>query len=129
MDGLRVKLAEINAAIRDMGNKLKPLGHDKGTILAAPRRFDDTAAPTPSLGIPRGSFNCTILEALRGAGEPLNVRQVAERLKGEKAMQKSELDRLVARVRNLLPRSSDQLEGELRDRATYRRVKAESPRI
>jgi hypothetical protein len=55
IDGLRVKLAEINAAIRQAEYRLKCLGDDKATITNAMRLFDDAGTEAPQLGIPRGS--------------------------------------------------------------------------
>lgn len=122
-DGLRVKLAEINAAIRDTEHRLKKLGGDRATIQAALRLFEDTGAETPQLGIPRGSFNRTILETLRDADVPLSVRQIAERMAGEKALDKRQMGLLVAQMRNAMSRLSDRLEGEQRERTMYWRVK------
>jgi hypothetical protein len=65
------------------------------TIQAALRLFDDTGAETPHLGIPHGSFNRTILEKLRYAREALSTRQIAQRLAGEKALDKRQMGLLV----------------------------------
>jgi hypothetical protein len=48
----------------------------------------------------------------------------AEALAGEKALDKRQMGSLVARVRNVLPGLSDNLECELRVRTTYWRVKS-----
>jgi hypothetical protein len=79
---------------------------------------DDARTEAPQPGIPRGAFIRRILEVLREAGEPLSTRGIAETLAGEKALVKRQMDLLVARVRNALPRLSDTLEGELRVRTT-----------
>ena len=123
IDGLKVKLAEIASAIRAMEHRLKGLANDKATIARALRLFEDTGTEAPALGIPRGSFNRTILDTLRTAGEALSARQIAERMAGSKALDKRQAGLLVAQVRNALPRLSDRLEGELRDRTTFWRVK------
>jgi hypothetical protein len=76
----------------------------------------------PALGIPHGSFTRTVLETLRDTDKPLSVRDIAERLASGKTLDKRQLGMLVARVRNAVPRLSDQLDGELRGRTTYWRV-------
>jgi hypothetical protein len=77
------------------------------------------------LAIQSGAFTRTILETLRDAGEPLSIRQMAERLSGRagRPLDAREFNLLVARVRNAVPRLGDKLDGELRDRTTFWRVK------
>ncbi|MGH9592036.1 MAG: hypothetical protein ACRD5L_03020 [Bryobacteraceae bacterium] len=124
IDGLRVKLAEINATIRDTEHRLKCLGGDRATIQAALRLFDDVGTEAPQLGIPRGSFNRTILDCLRRSDSALSARGIAETLAGDKPLAKRQMLLLTARVRNALPRLSEHLDGEKREDATYWRVKA-----
>lgn len=126
VDGLRVKLAEIQSAIRTTEQRLKVLASERETVIKALRLFDDQGqAGTFSLGIATGSFARTILETIRDSDFPLCARDIAERLatRSEKPLDKSEMQRLLGRVRNGLSRLSDQLDGELRDRTTYLRVK------
>ena len=65
---------------------------------------------------------------LRDAPEPLTVREIALGLarKGGKDLDGPALALVVARVRNAVPRMSEQLEGELRGLATYGRVRTAS---
>jgi hypothetical protein len=126
IDGLRVKLAEIAGTIGATEHRLKTLSRDKATITAALRLFDDPGVENPTLGIPHGSFNRTILETLRDADEALSARGIAERMAKGKALDTRQMGLLVARVRNAMPRLSDRLEGEQRDRATFWRVKLAS---
>lgn len=55
----------------------------------------------------------------------MSVRQVGERLaeRAEAPLSKSDMNKLVAQVRNAMPRLSDALDTETRDRVTYWRVK------
>src|SRR5258708_3263151 len=102
-DGLRVKLNEINAGVRATEQRLKVPASERDTIVAAPRIMGgETNEGAVTLGIASGAFSRTILEVPRDTEEPLCVR-------------------------NVTPRLSDQLEGELRDRTTYWRVRADLP--
>jgi hypothetical protein len=55
---------------------------------------------------------------------PVSARDIAEALTVGQTLGKQEFDGLLARVRNGLTWLPDRLEGELRDRTTYWRVKA-----
>lgn len=126
-DGLRVKLAEIHNAIRATEQRLKVLTADKATVMRALRLFEAEETPgTFSLGIQIGAFRRTILDTLREADAGLSARDIADRLasRAGRPLERQEFNMLVARVRNAIPRMSDRLEGELRDRTTYWRVKA-----
>jgi hypothetical protein len=126
IDRLRVKLAEIQADARATEQRLRRLAHDKAVILDALRLFDvQDAGRRSSLRIKRGTLARTILDTLREAGEPMSVRQVGERLaeRAEAPLSKSDMNKLVAQVRNAMPRLSDALDTETRDRVTYWRVK------
>jgi hypothetical protein len=111
---------------RDPVGRYRKLGEDKATTVQAMRLFEDSGTEAPQLGIPRGSFNRTILGVLRDAREPLSTRGIAEGLAGEKALDKRQTNLLVARVRNSLPRISDQLDGKLIERTTFWRLKSGS---
>ena len=125
-DGLRVKLAEIQAAIRTTEHRLKGLASDKATVTRALRLFEAEDAPSPvSLGFPSGAFSRTILDTIREADRPVCARDIAERLaaKTGRTMEQPKRSQLLARVRNAMSRLSDKLDGELRDRTTYWRVR------
>jgi hypothetical protein len=128
-DGLRVKLAEIISTMRVAEQRLRKLAHDKAIITAALRLFDQDGTEVPALGIPRGSFTRIVLETLRDADKPLSIRDIAERLATGKTLDKRQMGMLVARVRNAVPRLSDQLEGDLRERTTFWRMKDNRPVI
>lgn len=85
----------------------------------------ETVEGAVSLGIPSGAFTRTILEVLRDSGQPLCVREIADTLakRSQRSLDKREFNLVVARVRNAMPRLSDRLEGELRGRTTFWRVK------
>lgn len=53
----------------------------------------------------------------------MSARGIAEALVTGKAMDKADFGMLIARVRNALPRLSDKLEGEKRDRTVFWRVR------
>lgn len=125
-DGLRVKLSEIQAAIRASEQRIKELTSDKATITDALRIMGvDPGEGAVALGIKPGTFTRTILDMLRDADQPLCVREIAGKLaeRSERPLDKRERNLVVARVRNVMPRLSDQLDGELRERTTYWRVK------
>jgi hypothetical protein len=68
IEGLRVKLAEIQAAIRMGERRLKALASDKDTISRALAIMgSDTGEGAVSLGIASGTFTRTILELIRDA--------------------------------------------------------------
>jgi hypothetical protein len=124
IDGLRSRLAEIQATIRATEQRLRVLAHDKATIAGALRLFENEVNPDRvSLGIQSGAFARTILDTLRQAGEPLSARGIAEALTVGKTLERVEFNMLIARVRNALPRLSDRLEGERRERTTFWRPK------
>src|SRR5258708_27221519 len=117
IDGLRVKLAETQRAIREAEQKLRHLSSDKATITKALRLFDpDAGKPdTFSLGIASGTFGRTILELLRDASEPMCASQITEALatRSREPLDKTQTSALLARVRNALARLGDELDGEL----------------
>ena len=126
IDGLKVKLAEIAAAIWETEKRLVVLGGDRDTIMAAIRIMGGSAQEgAVSLGIASGAFTRTILEVLRDAAQPMTVRDIADVLIGRagRPLDRRETNLVVARVRNAMPRLSDRLEGELKERTTYWRVK------
>ena len=124
IDGLRSRLAEIQATIRATEQRLRTLAHDKATIAGALRLFENEANPDRvSLGIQSGAFARTILDTLRQAEGPLSARGIAEALVQGKTLDKADFNMLIARVRNALPRLSDKLEGERRERTVFWRVK------
>ena len=108
-NGLRVTLAEIQAAIRATERRFRNLALDKASLTATPRLFDDPGTETPTVAIPRGSFNRTILETLRNSPYPLSVRTIVDRMAGDKVPDKRQMGLLVARGRNAIPRLSDKL--------------------
>ena len=126
IDGLRMKLAEIQTAIRATEQRLRKLASDKATVTAVLCLFDETGdtAGNAALGIQAGAFTRTILDTLRDAEAPLSAREIADKLatRSERPLDKREFGLLVARVRNTLPRISTHLEGDLRDRTTYWRI-------
>lgn len=127
IEGLRVKLAEIQAAIRTGEQRLKALASDKDTITRTVAIMgSDTAEGAVSLGIASGAFTRTILEVIRDAEQALCVREIAEVLaiRAGRSLDKREFNLVVARVRNAMPRLSDRLEGELRGRTTYWKIRA-----
>ena len=126
IDGLKVKLAEIATAIRETEKRLKVLGEHKTIITQALRLMGEETGEGPvSLGIASGAFTRTILDVLRQADRPMCVRDIADVLvqRAGKTLDRREFNLVVARVRNAMPRLSDQLEGELRDRTTFWRVR------
>ena len=124
-----MRLAGIAATIRATEQRLRALAADRATIQAAIRLFEteDGERPgAPSLGIQAGAFSRTVLDTLRRAETPLSARGIAEAMARERAgraLERQEIEMLVARVRNTLPRLSDKLDGELRDRTTFWRVR------
>jgi hypothetical protein len=131
-DGLRVKLAEIQAAIRATEQRIKELTSDKATIMDALRIMGaETSEGAVSLGIAAGTFSRTILEVLRDAEQPMSVRDIAAVLarRAPRPLNKRESGLLNQRIRNVIPRLSDQLDGELRERTTFWRVKDNLPVI
>jgi hypothetical protein len=130
IDGLRVKLNEISNAIRGCEQQIARLMADKATIHAALKVMgSDSNEGAVALGIQRGAFSRTILEVLREADEPMGVRDIAAALmkRSGKDLAGHEFDLVVARVRNVVPRMAEQLEGELRGRATFWRVRETFP--
>jgi hypothetical protein len=127
IDGLRVKLAETQADIRATEQRLRTLAKDKDTIARALRLFDPDAGQSGSfsLGIASGTFGRAILELLRDSPEPLCASEITDALasRSEKPLDKGQRVALLARVRNALARNSDRLDGELRGRTTYWRVR------
>jgi hypothetical protein len=126
IDGLRAKLAEVNGAIRATNQRLRVLAMDRDVLARALVIMgSDPGEGTVSLGIAAGAFARTILDVIRPANQPLSVREIAEALapRAGKPLDKREMAMLVARVRNAMPRLSDRLDGELRDRTTFWRVK------
>jgi uncharacterized protein YbjT (DUF2867 family) len=127
LDGLRVKLAEINAATRAAQHQMRSSAVDKETVTRALAIMGaESGDGAVSLGIAAGTFSRTILETLRGAEEPLCVREIAAALasRAGRPLDKRETGLLVARVRNAMPRLADRLNRELRGRTTYWRVKS-----
>jgi hypothetical protein len=130
IDGLKVKLGEIASAIREGERRLKSLASDRAIIVEALRIMGgDATEEAVALGIRPGTFTRTILDVLRDADGPLCVRDIADVLakRSERPLDKREVNLVVARVRNVMPRLSDQLDGELRERTTFWRVKTKSP--
>lgn len=126
IEGLRVKLNEISNAIRSCEQRIAHLTADKATIHAALKVMgSDSNEGAVSLGIQRGAFSRTVLEVLREAPEPMGVRQIAEAMtrRSGKTLDGKALGLVVARVRNALPRMGELLEGEIRGRATFWRIK------
>jgi hypothetical protein len=121
-DGLRVKLAEIQTTIRANRVRLKSLMADRGTLLAALRLFEDQDKPE-SVSLGSGALSRAILDTIRQAGRPVCARDIAEAMTAGGTPDKREFDALLARVRNGLMRLSDKLDGEVRDRTTYWKVK------
>jgi hypothetical protein len=127
IDGLKVKLSEIGAAIRATEQRLKTLASERVTIAEALRIMGgQTSEGAVSLGIATGTFTRTILEVLRDAEQPMGVRDIAAVLakRAPRPLDKRESGLLNQRIRNVMPRLSDQLEGELRDRTTFWRVRS-----
>ena len=126
IEGLRVKLAEIQAAIRTGEQGLKAQANDKDTITRALAIMgSDTIEGAVSLGIASGAFTRTILEVIRDADRAMCVREIAETLavRAGRPLDKREFGLVVARVRNAMPRLSDRLDGELRNRTVYWQLK------
>lgn len=126
IEGLRVKLNEISNAIRQAEQQIARLTADKATIHAALKIMgSDSNEGAVSLGIQRGAFSRTVLEVLRDAAEPMTVQDIATALMQQsgKELDGREFNLVVARVRNAVPRMADQLDGELRGRATYWSIK------
>lgn len=128
-DGLRLKLAEIQTAVRATEHRLKMLTADRATVTKALRLFevqDPREIGAISIGVPSGAFARMILDVIRQAGDSLSARQITEALavRSAKPLDPRQFDTLLARVRNALLRLSEQLDGELRDRTTFWRVKS-----
>lgn len=114
------------AARRVCEQRMLDLARDRDTITRALVILgQSTNEGAVSLGIQSGAFARTILDILREASEPMGIRDIAEALakRSERPLDKREFGLVVARVRNAVPRISDQLDGELRGRATYWRVR------
>ena len=126
IEGLRVKLNEISNAIQAAEQRIAHLTADKATIHAALKIMgSDSNEGAVSLGIQRGAFSRTILDVLRESGEFMMVREIARALvkRGGKDLAGPAFNQVVARVRNAVPRMSEHLDGELRKRTTYWKVK------
>jgi hypothetical protein len=125
IDGLRVKLSEIQAAIRATKQRIKALEGDRATVTQALRLFEVEPEGIAS-GFQPGTLTRTILDTLRQSPESLSAREIAEAIARQagRPLDKRETDMLIARVRNAVPRLSDKLDGETRERVTYWRVKS-----
>src|ERR1019366_184484 len=113
IDGLKVKLAEIAAAIRESERRLKSLASDRAVIVEGLRIMGgDAMEGAVALGIRPGTFTRTILDVLRNADGPLCVRDIADVLakRSDRPLDRRERNLVVARVRNVMPRLSDQLD-------------------
>ena len=79
------------------------------------------------LAVPYGQqkLTRTILEVLRNSAQPMTVRDIADVLitRAGRTLDRRETNLVVARARNAMPRLSDRLEGELRERTTFWRVR------
>jgi hypothetical protein len=127
IEGLKVKLGEINTARRVCEQRLLDLARDRDTLTRAIAILgQSTNEGAVSLGIRTGAFARTILDVIREAPEPVSVREIAGVLakRSERPLDEREFSLVVARVRNAVPRISNQLDGELRGRATYWSVKS-----
>lgn len=126
IDGLRVKLAEIQAAIRTGEQRLVTLASERDVITRALAIMgSEVPEGAVSLGIATGALRRTILEVLRDADRALCVRDIAEVLgvRAGRPLDKREFNLVVARVRNAMPRLSDRLHGGLEGRTTYWSIK------
>ena len=106
------------------------LGDEVQHHLATGRRGAQHAGGEPQrgeavFGIQRGAFSRTVLGVLREAEEPMTVRDIAAVLmrRGGKDLDGPAVALVVARVRNAVPRMSEQLEGELQGRTTLWKIK------
>jgi hypothetical protein len=130
IEGLKAKLAEINTATRAAQKQIRTLTADKATIVRPPVIMGSEPGGKLSLGIASGAFSRTIRETLGGADKPLGVvREIADRLapRAGRPPDKREMGLLVARVRNAMHRLADRLDGKLRRRTTYWRMRGGSP--
>ncbi len=83
-DDLRVKLAEIQTAIRATEHRLKGLMTDKATVTRALRLFEaEEPTGSISLGLPSGAISRTILDTIREAGVAVCTRDIADRMVGK----------------------------------------------
>jgi hypothetical protein len=122
IEGLRVKLAEILAAIRTSEQRRVTLANEKDTIIRALAIMgSETPEGVVSLGIASGAFTRTILEVIRDTDRSLCVREIADVLaqRAGRPLDRREFNLVVARVRNAMPRLSDRLDGEMRGRTSY----------
>jgi hypothetical protein len=90
---------------------------DKATIHAALKVMgSDSNEAAVSLGIQIAAFSRTILEVLRDADEPLTVRGIAL---GREGTGRAGAGSRGRQGQDAVSRMSEQLEGELRGRATH----------
>ena len=73
-------------------------------------------------------FTPAILDTIRYSGAALPARRIADALAGGRMPDKSQFNLPIARVRRALPRLSRQLDGALRGRTAFRRVKGDLTR-
>lgn len=129
INGLRQKLADIQAEIRASNQRLRTLESDKAVVTRALRAFDGgtDSKSIAALGFQSGGFSRSILDTIREADAAVCAREIAERLAAKVArpLDKAEFEGLLARVREAVRRMADKLDGDLRGRVTYWCIKPE----
>ena len=116
LSALMKKRAEIDGDLRQAAKRLAELRADRDTIDAAIRVFDPARVPhkiKPHLRRPKpklfrhGECSRAILGTLRTAGEPMTVRQIADKLVDDYHLdlsQPGDREALTNKVRNTLTR-------------------------
>jgi hypothetical protein len=130
ISALRKKRAELSGELIAAENRIVQLREDISSLDRTIRVFDPTAKPhtirpilrrkKPTL-IPRGQCSRAILDTLRHADVPMTAREIATQLAARYQMDASDMNALIAKVRNTLARQKG-LASEMRSDAKAWRV-------
>jgi hypothetical protein len=130
ISALREKRAELSGEMIAAEKRILQLRDDISSLDRTIRVFDPTAEPhtirpvlrrKKSTLIPRGQCSRAILDMLRHAEVPMTAREIATQLAARYQMDASDMNALIAKVRNTLARQKG-LASEMRSDAKAWRV-------